>query len=109
MIRQSFTAVLERNVTLTDVLVTEPYEVAWAREARVFVRALDLAGRLEASAEISPDGLFWIPEGTPPVAIEQAGLLSFPLREFGHWLRLVVRVKGATPSARVIVYLALKE
>ena len=109
MIRHSFTAVLERNVTFTDVLVTEPYEVAWAREARVFVRTLDLAGRIEASAEISPDGLFWIPEGTPPVALEQAGLLSFPLREFGHWLRIVLRVSGATPSARVIVYLALKE
>ena len=109
MIRHSFTAVLERNVTFTDVLVTEPYEVAWAREARVFVRTLDLAGRIEASAEISPDGLFWLPEGTPPAALEQAGLLSFPLREFGHWLRIVVRVTGPTPSARVIVYLALKE
>jgi hypothetical protein len=109
MIKHSFTAVLERNVTFTDTLVTEPYEVAWAREARVFVRALDLAGRLEASAEISPDGLFWMPEGTPPVAIQQAGLLSFPLREFGHWLRLALRVTGPAPSARVIVYLALKE
>ena len=109
MMRQSYTAVLERNVTLTDTLVTEPYEVAWAREARVFVRALDLSGRLEASTEISPDGLFWIPEGTPPVALEQAGLLSFPLREFGHWLRLTLRVTGQAPSTRVIVYLALKE
>lgn len=109
MIRQSFTAVLERNVTFTDALVTEPYEVAWAREARVFVRALDLNGRLEASAEISPDGLCWMPEGTPPVALEQAGLLSFPLREFGHWLRIALQVKGTTPSGRVIVYLALKE
>lgn len=109
MMRQSFTAVLERNVTFTEVLVTEPYEVGWAREARVFVRALDLTGRLEASAEISPDGLFWIPEGTPPVALKQAGVLSFPLREFGHWLRIVVRATGAAPSARVIVYLALKE
>jgi len=107
--RQSFTAVLERNVTVTDLLVSEPYEVAWAREARVFVRALDLSGRLEASAEISPDGLCWIPEGTAPVAIEQAGVLSFPLREFGHWLRIVVRVAGPAASARVIVYLALKE
>jgi hypothetical protein len=35
-------------------------------------------------------------------------VLSFPLREFGHWLRVVARVRGASPSARVIVYLALK-
>lgn len=109
MIRNSHTAVLERNVTFTDVLVTEPYETAWAGEARVFVRALDLSGRLEASAEISPDGLFWIAEGTPPVALGQAGLLSIPLRDYGHWLRIVLRVTGETPSARVIIYLALKE
>jgi len=109
MIRNSHTAVLERNVTFTDVLVTEPYEVAWSSEARVFVRTLDLSGHIEASAEISPDGLFWIPEGTPPVTLAQAGLLSFPLRDYGQWLRVVVRVSGETPSARVIIYLALKE
>ena len=109
MIRNSHTAVLERNVTFTDVLVTEPYEVAWSSEARVFVRTPDLSGHIEASAEISPDGLFWIPEGTPPVTLAQAGLLSFPLRDYGHWLRVVVRVSGETPSARVIIYLALKE
>ena len=109
MIRNSHTAVLERNVTFTDVLATEPYEVAWSSEARVFVRTLDLSGHIEASAEISPDGLFWIPEGTPPVTLAQSGLLSFPLRDYGHWLRVVVRVTGETPSARVIVYLALKE
>ncbi len=108
MMRQSFTAVLERNITLTDTLVSEPYEVAWASEARVFVRALDLTGTLEAWAEISPDGQCWIPEGSPPATLAQAGVLSFPLRDFGHWLRVVTRVRGGTPSARVIVYLALK-
>ena len=40
--------------------------------------------------------------------LAQAGVLSFPLRDFGHWLRVVTRVRGSTPSARVIVYLALK-
>lgn len=109
MIKHSYTAVVERNVTFTDELVTEPYEVAWAREARIFVRALDLAGEIEATAEISPDGLFWIPEGSPPVKLGQPGVLSFPVREFGHWLRVVLRLQGTTPSARVIVYLALKE
>jgi len=108
MMRQSFTAVLERNITFSETLVSEPYEVAWAREARVFVRALDLTGTLEAWAEISPDGQCWIPEGSPPATLGQAGVLSFPLREFGHWLRVVTRVRGEAPSARVIVYLALK-
>lgn len=66
MIRNSHTAVLERNVTFTDVLVTEPYEVAWSSEARVFVRTLDLSGHIEASAEISPDGLFGFPKALRP-------------------------------------------
>jgi hypothetical protein len=109
MIRQSFTAVLERNITFGEELVSEPYEVAWASEARVFVRALELSGRIEAVAEISPDGQCWIPEGSPPVRLEQPGVLSFPVREFGHWLRVVLRNTGPSPSARVIVYLALKE
>lgn len=43
------------------------------------------------------------------MTLAQAGLLSFPLRDYGHWLRVVVRVSGETPSARVIIYLALKE
>jgi hypothetical protein len=109
MLKQSFTAVLERNVIFTDTWVTEPYEVAWAREARVFVRTLDLSGRLTAHAEISPDGLHWTPEGSSAAALDSAGLLSFPVREFGHWLRVVVKCCGESPSARVIIYLALKE
>lgn len=109
MIRNSHTAVLERNTTFTDVLVSEPYEVAWAGEARVFVRALELCGSVEASAEISPDGLFWTKEGSPPAKLDQPGLVSFPLREFGHWLRIVLRNREPAASARIIIYLALKE
>lgn len=109
MIKNSYTAVLERNTTFAEELVTEPYEVAWAGEARVFVRALDLTGTLEATAEVSPDGLFWTAEGSPPVKLERPGLISFPVREFGHWLRIVLRNRGASPSARIIIYLALKE
>lgn len=109
MMRQSYTAVVERNSTFTELLVTEPYEVPWAGEARIFVRALDLTGCLEATAEISPDGLFWTPEGSPPVKLDKPGLLTFPVREFGHWLRVVLKMSGSQPSARVIVYLTLKE
>lgn len=109
MILHSYTAVVERNTVFAEELVTEPYEVAWAREARVFVRALELTGTIEATAEISPDGLFWMKEGSPPVRLEQPGLLSFPLREFGHWLRISLRNSGSAPTARVIIYLALKE
>ena len=109
MIRNSYTAVVERNTTFAENLATEPYEVAWAREVRVFVRALNLNGCLEAKAEISPDGLHWMDEGTLPVRLNAPGLLSFPLRDFGHWLRIVLTNEAPSPSATVIVYLALKE
>lgn len=109
MLTHSYTAVVERNTIFAEALVTEPYEVAWAREARIFVRALDLTGSIEATAEISPDGLFWTKEGGLPVKLEQPGLISFPVREFGHWLRIALKNTGASPSARVIIYIALKE
>jgi hypothetical protein len=39
--RQSFTAVVERNVTWQGEFAVEPYEAAWATEAIYFVRVLD--------------------------------------------------------------------
>ena len=42
--RESFTAVLERNRTLAGEFATEPYEAAWAAEARWFVRTLKRTG-----------------------------------------------------------------
>ena len=60
--RESFTAVLERNRTLAGEFATEPYEAAWAAEARWFVRTLKRTGsgtRLRVTTQISPDGLHW--------------------------------------------------
>jgi hypothetical protein len=39
----------------------------------------------------------------------QPGLYSFPLRDFGHWLRLRADVQGSGVSVKVMIYLALKE
>ena len=76
MVRRSFTAVLERNTRITGALTTEPYEVGWATEARVFVRALELSSGavLTVRPRISPDGLFWCDEGSPGLAMREAGL-----------------------------------
>ena len=41
--RQSFTAVVERNVEWRGDFAVEPYEAAWATEAIYFVRALAVA------------------------------------------------------------------
>jgi len=113
--RKSFTAVIERNAVLSGAFATEAYEAAWAGEARWFIRILALEGEgaaLRVQPEISPDGLFWCEEGTkvPPMTAE--GLYSFPLRDFGHWLRLSGEItgteNGGNASVRVIIYLALK-
>lgn len=110
--RTSFTAVLEQSTTHTGSFATEPYEAGWAGEARWFLRALELSGegvRLRVEPEISPDGLHWCAEGSPAIEIDREGMWSFPLRDFGSWLRLNVRIQGADPKAKVLVYLVLKE
>ncbi len=110
--RKSYTAVLEQGTTFTDNFATEPYEVAWASEARWFIRILELSGvdvGLQLYPEISPDGLFWCAEGTGALRIGEPGLYSFVLRDFGHWLRLNGVLVGVEPRAKVLIYLALKE
>ena len=106
MLRRSLTAVLEKNSSFDGDFQTEPYEVAWASEARFFVRALELEGRLSIEAQISPDGLEWCTAEAPTLVIHAPGLYSFPLRDFGHWLRLDAKLHG---SIRVQILVALKE
>ena len=108
MIRRSFTAVLERNVSFTADFATEPYEAGWATEARWFVHVLEMRGVLHVTPQISPDGLTWCDEGHLGARIEDAGLYSFPLRDFGHWLRVTGWLSGENHSAKVVIYLALK-
>lgn len=112
MTRKSFTAVVERNTTIDGALATEPYETAWAGEARWFVRILEQSGegaRLRVTPQLSPDGLFWCDEGSPPLVIDRPGLYSLALTNFGHWLRLNTETDGDGSSFKVIIYLALKE
>ncbi len=106
MLRRSLTAVLEKNSIFDSHFQTEPYEVAWASEARWFVRVFELDGGLRIEPQVSPDGLEWCGMGAPALEIDAAGLYSFPLRDFGHWLRLDAKLEG---KARVQILLALKE
>jgi hypothetical protein len=109
--RKSFTAVIERNTIIASDLDTEPYECAWASEARWFIRVLEMnvGSRMLARAQISPDGLFWMDEGTEFPEIREPGLYSTKLREFGGWLRLHCEIGGNDSSAKVLIYLVLKE
>jgi len=111
MIRQSYTAVLERNKLWDGAFETEPYEAAWASEAVFFVRALEASGvppDVRAHVQISPDGIHWCDEGA---------LLSLPtepdnttfcrVSHFGGWLRLAGEL-SMDSKLKVIVYLVLK-
>lgn len=110
--QQSLSVVLERNARLAGAFATEPYEVAWAREARWFIRVLAIEGadtRLDAATQISPDGLHWCGLDDNQVTVHEPGLVSWPVREFGGWLRLKGTVDGGdSPVARVMIYLVLK-
>ena len=108
MLIHSYTAVIEKNSTFTGPFDTEPYEAAWAREARWFIRAITLEGSLTLTPQISPDGLFWCDEGREPLVIRDPGPYSFALRDFGGWLRLHGTLSGGTPKTKVMIYLVLK-
>ena len=110
--RKSFTAVVSRNETYKDILETEPYECAWAGEARWFVRVLKTEGsasRLELHSQISPDGLFWCDGEEAALTVAGEGLYTLPVRNFGGWLRLRGKVTGKDASFKVIIYIVLKE
>jgi hypothetical protein len=109
MVRKSFLAVLEKNSTFTESFETEPYETGWASEARWFLRVIELRGTLAVTPQLSPDGLFWCDGGPEALRVSQPGLYSFPLRDFGHWLRLKAVLTGDSPSVKLMIQLALKE
>lgn len=111
MMRESQTAVLERGAVFEDQLATEPFEAAWAGEARWYVQFLepDPGAEITITAQISPDGLAWTEHETAPLTVPAEGLVTLPLRDFGHWLRLELRRTGGAAAPLTRVYLALKE
>jgi len=108
--RESYTAVVERNVDWQGVFAAEPYEAAWADEALFFVRVLDAEGvrrPVPARVQISPDGMRWVDEGTVLEIPAGEGLAFARVRHFGSWLRLAGEVEDGG-RLRVIAYLCLK-
>lgn len=113
MLRNTMTAVLERDGITGAAYATEPYEVAWATEARWFVRTVDLprqVERIDLTVQVSPDGLHWCDLDGPAPSITGSGLVSWATREFGGWLRLRADVVGepAADLVPALIYLALK-
>ena len=109
--RESQTAVLERGIRLHDEFATEPFEAPWAKEARWFLQFLEPSpgATVAVTAQISADGLTWVDHELPPVQGQATGVITAPVRDFGHWLRLVVRRSGGETDPLTRVYLALKE
>jgi len=109
--RNSMTAVLEQNASIpAGEFRTEPYEVAWAIEARWFVvagrRDEGMAARL--TAEISPDGLTWCELPGATAELGDAQMATLACEGFGGWLRLRVDASGDGGFDGVRIYLALK-
>lgn len=109
--RQSHTAVIARNETWSGAVETEPFEVAWANEAILFLRVLassTLPLDAYVSIQISPDGLHWCDEGATLKFNPDSSVPTFVrLRHFGGWLRIVGTLPQGT-TAKVILYFALK-
>jgi len=107
--RESYTAVVARNVEWADEWATEPYECAWAGEAIFFVRVLkstQAARPITARVQISPDGMQWADEGSTFDVPASEGVSFVRLKHFGGWLRLAGSASDG--GLRVMAYLCLK-
>ncbi len=92
MLRESHTAVVGRNEIWEGSAASEPYEAGWALEAIVWLRVLAVEGptaNVEARAQISPDGIHWVDEGTRfAISAVKDGLTFARVSHFGNWLRV---------------------
>jgi Domain of unknown function (DUF6385) len=110
MIRQNYTAVVERNTTFEGEFASEPYECGWASEAIFYIRKLETSGQVLTApvrVQISPDGIRWCDEGTTLV-LSAAEVDFVRVKHFGNWLRIAGKLPAGT-SLRAIVALSLKE
>ena len=109
--RESHSAVVARNEPWQGSAATEPYEVGWAREAIVFVRALDVTGEAagaEARVQLSPDGMRWVDEGSRFPLPSRVDEVTFArVREFGNWLRIAAELPDGC-VLKVLVTISLK-
>lgn len=104
------TAVVARNETWEGRAASEPYECGWAREAIVFVRALDAPvklGRAKARVQISPDGIRWLDHGKPfALPARRDAVIAVPVTHFGNWLRVAADLpRGARTKLLVTIHM----
>ena len=116
--RQSHTAVVERNQLWEGDFITEPYEAGWSHEAIFFVQILRFEEEdsrpnplidAEVRVQISSDGIHWCDEGSRmnffvQHALDQPSFVR--VSHYGGWLRLAGRISKG--RAWALVHLALK-
>jgi hypothetical protein len=110
--RELYTAHLEIKRDFTEDFETGPYECGWAREGIFFIRAEEVSGEnatLEARAQFSADGLFWVDEGAAFEPISDPGLCFIRLDYLRGWLRLACSVSGQNARFRLLMNIALKD
>ncbi len=109
MLPESTLAIIARNERWHGDAATEPYECGWAREAVLFVRALEAQGPPGAARiQLSPDGMNWTDEGTTlPLPAEQGATTMAKITHFGGFLRLAATLPAGS-TLTVIVSLHLK-
>ena len=109
--RESITAVIARGDTWSGVVASEPYDVAWAGEAVIFLRSLGAEGMPEVArawVQISPDGIRWVDEGSMLAVPKVDEISSVRIRNFGTYLRVMtVLPEGA--SFKALLTVSLKE
>lgn len=102
---------VERRITVTDTFASHPMETGWASEAIFFLIVDDIQGEnavLNASVEISADGINWVAEGTLFDEIDSPGHFFAKVTHFGNWLRVNGQLQGEHVSAKLSVHLHLK-
>jgi hypothetical protein len=109
--REAITAVVARGDTWSGIAASEPYDVAWASEAVIFLRSLGAEGHPEearAWVQISPDGIRWVDEGSLLPIPKVDEISSVRIANFGTYLRVrTVLPEGA--SFKALLTLSLKE
>ena len=106
--QSSNTSVLCRRRWISSDYSTLPHEAGWATEAVFFVQAEPGHPELSCTAEISPDGINWVPDGPARVLGADATITACRLTVFGNWLRLSVVGADEDHPARVLIHVNLK-
>ena len=102
------TSVIARRMRISADFATLPHEAGWATEAVFFTQAEGDQPALTVTAQISPDGINWLPRGEAQILDEGVSMVANSLTVFGNWVRIAISGASQDREARVLVHLTLK-